>query len=86
MQKIIEWQRDIRGKEPELFDGRTPVGAVPQNPGMLTAGYLVWSYVNGEQTRVQLLKREGSRKFWFLDTKRGHQISEIPQDAFRFMN
>jgi hypothetical protein len=87
MEKMIEWQRDIRGEEPELLDGRAPVGAVPQNPGTgtLTTGHLVWSYKKGEQTCV-LLKSEDSRKYSFLDIKRGHQISEIPQDAFRFIN
>jgi hypothetical protein len=86
MQRIIEWQRDMRGEEPELLDDKKPLDAVPKRKGTLTAGHLVWSYRKGEQTLVQLLHSENSRKYSFLDIKRGHQIGEIPEDAFRFLS
>jgi len=86
MQRIIEWQRDIRGEEPEFLNDGAAVGAVPQNTGRLTVGHLGWSYKKGEQTRVMQLRSENSRKYSFLDVKRGHQISDIPEDAFRLMS
>jgi hypothetical protein len=83
---MIEWKLDVCGEEPEVFSGRKPVGAVPQEAGTLKSGCLRWSYKKGERTRVQVLTNEKSHKYWFLDVQRAHQISGIPCDAFRFVD
>ena len=86
MNRIIEWQQDVRGQEPESLEGKKPLPAVPQGSDPLTPGFLEWAYKKGEQTRVQVLKIQNSQEYCFLDIDRGHQISGIPRKAFRFLD
>jgi hypothetical protein len=79
MNRIIEWQQDIRGQEPEALEGKKPL------PDHLTSGFLAWAYKKGERTRV-VVKDQNSQEYCFLDVDRGHQISGIPQKAFRFLD
>lgn len=66
--KTIEWLHDIDGEEPEIPQGKR-----------IKHILLKWSYKRGQQIRVQELEDEGC--FW--DIAGGHQISRIPNDAYR---
>jgi hypothetical protein len=88
--KIIEWQQDFCGKEPECLEGKKSLPAVPPKgakPGTSDApGSLAWSYKKGQKTRVQVLETQNSQENYFLDVDGGHQISRIPRKAFRFLS
>jgi hypothetical protein len=86
MQKVIEWKLDVCGEEPEVFNGKEPVGAVPQEAGILTPGCLRWAYKKGERTRVQVLSSGKCQTYRFLDIRQGHEIEGISPDAFRFVD
>ena len=83
--RIIEWQQDVHGQEPEVLEGKKPLPAVPQGSDSLTLGFLAWAYKKGEKTRV-VIKDQNSQEYCFLDVEHGHQISGIPHKAFRFLD
>jgi hypothetical protein len=80
----IEWLREICGEEPEVLQGREPLPAVPGGIGDLAVGRLNRAYNKGQQTRVQVLESEDPCRL--LDVDRGHEVSRIPHDAFRYLD
>lgn len=83
--RTIEWQQDFSGNEPEVYEGKKPLPAVPLQGGKsLMPGLLTWSYKKGERTKV--IEVKNSEGNCFLDVVRGHQISGIPDKAFHFVD
>jgi len=87
MRRTIKWRRDYSGREVEPLCNGKPLGALPQ-PGLgkLSSVTQEWSYKAGEVAPVEVLDGSDQRQYVFIDLTSGHTISEIPRDAFDFLD